>query len=580
MTHYQLQFRRQTERCIDVQIRAEVTSSRPIFRLPLWRPGRYTRQNFERNIADVWAKDSHGNTLSVKRIETHAWEIEAAGVTELNLGYTYFADQQDAGGTYLDANQLLVNGICLFLYEAGKESEPCSLELDLPVGYLLSGGLPAPTPTYEFTSFHQLVDSPFMASKDLQHHAFEVSGYPVHLWFVGECTPTMAKLEADIRAYSQTQLDLFGACPVEEYHYLYYLMPNRFRHGVEHPNSTVIAMGPGRDLMKKEMYDSLLAISSHEFFHTWNVKALRPADMWPYKYGTENYSELHFVTEGFTTYYGDLMLWKSGVWSLQEWIKSVNNELARHYQMGGKDYISLSEASFNSWVNGYHTEGIPNRRISFYTKGFLVSLLLDYELRKATNHAYTLDHLIRQMYLEVTAENRGYTREDLTQRLRPHLGERVGSFFAAYVDGTEDLRDAYEEMAGFYGLGYFNGESSSPSESRLGIRMHPTEANGNKVGQLYPESVMLKAGISKGDVLVALNGHELKGDLDAWMSYYQNASTLTVHFFHEGKLNQVEVTLEEAAIRKTPQLHISAFSAQNPNLTSWEQLDVPQPFAS
>jgi predicted metalloprotease with PDZ domain len=574
MLHFTLSCHRSAEQLVDVSLETDLAAGSTRFMLPHWRPGRYELQNYARLVSNVVATDGQGNALPIDKYSSQGWEVRSEVPTRLRLSYVFFANQADAGGSYFDATQLMVNGINLFMYPEGGESMPCRLRLDLPDGFRLSGGLAQEGDDFVFESFHQLVDSPFLAGTDLQHHCFEVSSLAVHLWFLGDCRPDFARLERDIRRYSQTQLDLFGQCPVADYHYLYLMLPQRYRHGVEHHRSTVIAMGPGRDVMQPDMYRSLLEISSHEFFHTWNVKALRPAEMWPYDYRQENYSRLHYVTEGVTTYYGDLMLWKSGIWTLDQWLSSINGELARHYQMGGKDYTSLSEASFDSWVNGYHNEGLPNRRISFYTKGYLVAMLLDFDLRKSTNHGVSLDTVMQQLYCDITREGRGYTREDFKGSIEAQTGQSYDAFFAAYVEGIDDLVPALRELANFYGFSLLQLSSQSLSEAHWGLKSSATSRGTLQVDNLYPGSPLLAAGLSKGDELIAIQGRQLRDDLDAWLHYFEAQASLRLHFFHQGQLKEVSVPLHSAYRRSTPQFVIQSepSAAQHANREAWQQL--------
>lgn len=574
MLDFTLSCHRSAEQLIEVCLETDLAAGSTRFMLPHWRPGRYELQNYARLVSNVLATDGQGNPLPLAKHSSQGWEVRSEVPTRLRLSYVFFANQTDAGGSYLDARQLMVNGINLFMYPQGGEGTPCRLRLDLPKGFSLSGGLPQEGEIFVFESFHQLVDSPFLAGTDLKHHAFEVNSFPVHLWFLGDCRPDFGRLEQDIRRYSQTQLDFFGQCPVEDYHYLYLMLPQRYRHGVEHHRSTVIVMGPGRDVMQPDMYRSLLEISSHEFFHTWNVKALRPADMWPYDYCQENYSRLHYVTEGVTTYYGDLMLWKSGIWTMDQWLSSINGELARHYQMGGKDYTSLSEASFDSWVNGYHNEGLPNRRISFYTKGYLVAMLLDFDIRKRTKHRASLDTAMQQLYQDITSEGRGYTRADFKGSIEVQTGQSYDDFFAAYVDGIEDLTPALRELADFYGFSLLHLSSQSPSEAHWGLKSSATTRGTLLVDNLYPGSPLLAAGLSKGDELIAIQGRQLRDDLDAWLHYFEAEASLTLHFFHQRQLQEVSVPLASGYRRTTPQFVIQSepSASQHANREAWQQL--------
>jgi predicted metalloprotease with PDZ domain len=574
MIDYTLRCHRSAEQLIEVSLQTEVEAGMIRWFLPHWRPGRYEMQNYAKLVSDVVASDAQGQPLPLTKCSTQGWQVEVPSATRLTLRYVFYANQPDAGGSFLDATQLMVNGINLFMFPEGGEELPCRLWLDLPAGFQLSGGLAQVEDHYVFESFHQLVDSPFLAGTALQHHSFEASGLPIHLWFLGDCRPDFPQLERDIRAYSEAQLAFFGTCPVKDYHYLYLMLPQRFRHGVEHHRSTVIVMGPGRDLRLPEMHRSLLEISSHEFFHTWNVKALRPAEMWPYDYHQENYSQLHYITEGVTTYYGDLMLWKAGLWDVGQWLGSINGELMRHYQMGGKDYVSLSEASFDSWVNGYHQEGLPNRRISFYTKGYLVAMLLDLDLRRTTGHAASLDTVMQQLYRQVTAQGRGYTRQEVKDLIEAQAGTNYDAFFAAYVDGIDDLTPALRALGDFYGMSLLHLSSQSPSEAHWGLKTSATPQGTLLVETLYPGSPLLAAGLAKGDELMAVAGRQLRNDLDPWLQDLAQEERVSLHYFHQGRLQVAEVPLRGSYRRDTPQFVINAQASaeQLANRLRWQQI--------
>lgn len=577
MLHYTLSCHRAADQLIEVSLETEIPAGSTRLYLPRWRPGRYELQNYASLVSDVRALNAAGQPLPITKVSTHGWQVEAEQATRLTLHHVFFADQSEAGGSYLDATQLMVNGINLLLYPEGGEDTPCRLRLDLPEGFAVSGGMQEEGGAFAFDSFHQLVDSPFLAGTNLQHHCFTVQHLPIHLWFLGDCRPDMTRLEQDIRAYTEAQLAFFGQYPVEDYHYLYRMLPQRYRHGVEHHRSTVIAMGPGRDLMRPDVYRSLLEISSHEFFHTWNVKALRPADMWPYEYQQENYSRLHYITEGITTYYGDLMLWKAGVWTFDQWLNSINGELARHYQMGGKDYTALTEASFDSWVNGYHNQGIPNRRISFYTKGYLVAMLLDFDIRQATHHRASLDTVMRQLYHRITAAGRGYTRADVQGLIEAQTGQRYDAFFAAYIEGIEDLSPALRQLGDFYGLSLLHLSSQSPAEAQWGLKSAPTARGTLEVTHLYPGSPLLAAGVSKGDELVAVGGYQLRDDLDQWLPYLSETDSISLHYFHQGRLCEASISRETGYRRQTPQFVIQSEPSpvQLANREAWQRVEEP-----
>ncbi len=534
--HYHLSFLRSTEQLLQISLKLQCEAGFLDLCMPRWRPGRYTKQSYVKFLADFQAEDQEGNALEWSKTNTHTWRMLVPKAGEVLVRYLYFANQKDAGGSYLDDQLVYLNPITFLLYQPGKEAESCSLSWDLPEGYLVGGALHEQSLPITFRSFHEMVDSPIIASAKLQHEQLTVDGLDIHLWIQGHHTLKIPQLQQEILRYSESQVALFGDCPVSVYHYLYLFWPHDFRHGVEHHNSTVIVMGPGLSMNHPQAHKSLLGISSHEFFHTWNVKALRPADMQPYDYGRENYSRLHYITEGVTTYYGDLMLWKSGIWNWDQWVESINSELDRHYSMAGKDHISLEAASFDSWVNGYDTTGIPHRRISFYTKGYLVAMITDFVLRTETQGRQSLDDVMFGMYQEIAKAGRGYTAADYLTRLEEIAGMSLEEFAQALLAGTAPLEPWLAQMAAAAGMRLFSSGPPDPVMAHLGLSTKSLPGGSLEVESIWPESPLAAMGLYPGDELLAINGHRLRDNLDQWLLTIPTDQPLTLTVVHHEEL--------------------------------------------
>lgn len=577
---YHLTLQDPSRHLLSITCTFSLPAGRHLLQLPVWRPGRYERQAYARNIADLKAQTTNGDSLELKLTQTHSWSLNLAQKEEVQITYTAYANQPDAGGSYLDTDQIYINPINFFLYLPGREEEACELRLDLPQEWTIGGALPGPGPSYNFPSIHALLDTPFVGGNPLTHHRFTIDGLDVHLWFLGDCKPDLKRITQDFQAYSRAQMVLFGDCPVDSYHYLFMMLPGPFRHGVEHAASTVISMGPGYRLMEAPMYKSFLEISSHEFFHTWNVKALRPADLWPYDYSQEQYSALHYVTEGVTTYYGDLMLWKSGVWDLDGWIKSINGELKTHFSKPGRAHISLEQASLQSWTHQYKPAGMPERRISFYTKGYLVAMLLDWTIRKASGEAANLDLVMRDMYHQIAKAGRGYTGEDYQSLAMHYAGIDLSDFFAQYIEGTTDLKGALVEMGAYYGLELMPVPASSQIETWWGMSLEAQNATGRaRIERVLPDSPAHAAGLSSGDEIISLNSYQLTGAPEALVQHIGMDHPVKVHYFHQGRLR--ETSLHKAAYPTVsiPQFVIAygATTEQRARLQRWQSVGLAAP---
>ncbi|MCB0838667.1 MAG: M61 family metallopeptidase [Bacteroidetes bacterium] len=573
---YRLQFNHPHEKLISVSLDIQLNTPSVRLHLPMWRPGRYELQNYAKNVADVKVSNQGNGWLEIEKMGTNIWELRAEKKGKVQVSYTYFANVLDAGGSYIDENNIYVNGINVFMYVPELIDSSCELTIDWPDDFTVGGGLPGEGPKYEFENFHQLVDTPFLAGRDLIHHQFEVEGVSTHLWFMGECQPVFRQMEKDIKAYTRAQIALFGEFPVPDYHYLYVILPHHYRHGVEHYNSTVIVMGPGYRLMQPRMYKSWLEISSHELFHTWNVKALRPEDMFPYDYDRENYSKLHYITEGVTTYYGDLMLWKGKNWDLQDWINSINGELKTFYAMGGKDEISLTQASMDSWVNGYKKSGNLNRRVSFYTKGYLVAMLIDFEIRRGSKNQYSLDNVMREMYHQIAKKNRGYNREDFKGLVEKFSGKNFDQFFANYVEGTENLQLALMSLADYMGFDVMMIPPGFYTEYWWGVETHDSSTGTAKIDNIYEHSPGLKAGLTKDDEIIAIEGIKVENNLEELLHYFRRKRTLKVHFFHLNKLKSTKISRWENLEMLIPQFKLKSnpFPEQSANLLIWQAIKI------
>ena len=235
-----------TRRTLEVRIRASnISGESSILRLSKWRPGRYELGDFDRKIHAVQAFDLQNNPLNIVRQDSHSWKLDHSGCQAFVVKYDFYANQPDAGGSYLDDNCFYVNGINCLLYTDKTINEPCTLRLELREDEQIACGATFVNNTAKFPDFHELVDHPFIASAQLKHHQFTVSDHDIHVWFYGSCSPDFDRIEQDFTAFSKAQIDLFGTYPEEAYHYLFLIHDEFAYHGVEHRNSTVITLGAG-----------------------------------------------------------------------------------------------------------------------------------------------------------------------------------------------------------------------------------------------------------------------------------------------------------------------------------------------
>ena len=520
---YIVSYQKPNNHYIDIEyIVDNVNSDKLEVQLPAWRPGRYELGNFAKNVQKWEAFDNNGNSLSSKKITKDLWEIETNGANQIHIKYNYFASEINAGSSYLDDKQLYINGVNCFLYVPKRQNESCELSLIISEDYEVASGLKA-TGKHQFKTkdFHELVDCPFFASNHIQHHTFDESGVKFHLWFNGECKPDFTILESDFRKFCKNQIEAFGGFPVDEYHFLFQILTYRTYHGVEHFNSTVISLGPSYDIMRKEgWYNELLGVSSHELYHTWNVKQIRPIEMYPYDYSKENYTYMGYLDEGVTTYNGDKFLLSSGVFDWEQYAKTFNQLLSRHYDNFGVNNYSVAQSSFDTWLDGY-VKGAPGRKGSIYTEGALIAFITDIFILKNTNNTKSLNTVMRKLYTDFALQGKGVSDANYKDTVEEIAGVSYNDIYTNLIHGNKDYTPLLNEALDYIGCKLEIKPSANYNEAALGFKVR-IENNMTLVDNIYPNSLAENLGLSINDEIIAINGIKINQDIEHWCNYFSS----------------------------------------------------------
>lgn len=496
-------------RFLDIEITIETKSKNAIeIALPCWRPGRYELGNFAKNIRGFKAISTEGKELKFEKQSTHLWRIECNQEAVITVIYQYYTTELNAGSSWVDKNQLYINPVNCLMYVPSKQEEPCELSFDIPDDYMIATGMKKEHDTFVTSCFDELADSPAICSPTLQHNSYEVNGTQFHIWFQGKLKANWTKLIADFTSFTKTQWQSMVSFPFDEYHFLFQILPYTAYHGVEHLNSTVISLGPSKEVMKTKLYDELLGVSSHELFHAWNVKTIRPADMLPYDFSKENYTKMGYLTEGVTTYLGDLFLVKSGVFDLNKYINEVQQLLDRHSFNYGRYNYSVCESSFDTWLDGY-VKGIPNRKTSIYTEGALLAMYIDIMLIHKTNGKSNLESVMKMLFDKYAKKNIGITEQLFIKTIKAHGGDFIEDLFSNYyhkaTDYFELLKSAFEKV----GLKLKKEKNPSDLAAKFGCY---TDKKG-KVLLIAPDSPVYSKGINVGDEIKSIDGKKWKEEM-------------------------------------------------------------------
>ena len=413
MTRYKIEAARPAAHTFFITLTFTATDSTTYLQMPYWRPGRYEGGNFSKNIVglDVYAG---GQPLPARKITSERWQVETRPDEEVTVTYRCYAASLTAGNTYLDEELLLINPVNCLIYVLGTEDSPSTLALEIPERWKAATSMPrinnGASRHYRCSDLQELLDTPILAAPEIETIMYSEGGTDFYIDIYGKPIPDREKLKNDFIGFTRAQIAAFGEFPVREYHFLTLLLPHKAYHGVEHESSTVIIAGPSTDLGNWNLYKELIGISSHELYHTWNVKNLRPADWTPYNFTGPGYSRLGYVAEGVTTYMGDWMLWQSGFFNDEAFLAELATHIQRHMDNEGRFNLSLADSSVDTWVDGYGLT-TPRRRVSIYVEGALLALVCDIFLLKSGKGKSGLSDVMQTLYQKF-GQKRGFSESD------------------------------------------------------------------------------------------------------------------------------------------------------------------------
>lgn len=443
MIQYFITFDRENQ-LVKVKIEyKQINSDKIQLFLPLWRPGRYQAQNFPKNILNFSAKDEN-KELSWTKVTTHCWEVDTKDISNCNISYSYYANEINAGTSYVNASLIYINPVNLIMFRKEDFNQAFSLQLSgIDTDALVSCGLvhtrSEDSIAFSPQDYYHIFDSPIIISKDLVEHRFKVYDIPFHFWIYGQYSIDIEKLLSDLQQTAKYQIDLFGEFPEKEYHYQLIIPTFSYYHGVEHRNSTVMVLSDN-GWVTEESYNELLGLASHELFHCWNIVKIRPQELLPYDYTRENYFTTCFVAEGFTTYFGDRTLYDSGVFTTEEYRHELETLFRRHFEKHDHASQSLLESSFDLWVDGYEP-GVPNKKVSVYHKGAIITLILDTMIKEKFQGKRSMEDVMKALYKEFGDLSKGYTYEDIIRVCETVYDGDLKDFFKEFVAGNMPVFD-------------------------------------------------------------------------------------------------------------------------------------------
>jgi predicted metalloprotease with PDZ domain len=517
-THFKLSIPNAHHQYLHVELIINCNSDQTELVLPTWRPGRYEIGNFAKNIKAFKVYSDQNKVLNYQKTSKHCWSIDTKDTKYVRIQYQYYAAELNAGSTFVNKSILYVNPVNCLIYSKEQFNEPVKVDFEISENWMIASSLKHVVErTYTVESYDELFDTPVICSPDLVSKTYEVNGSNFIIWFNDIIGIDWEKILKDFKKFTQKQIDDFGEFPNKEFHFLIHTPNYPLYHGVEHLKSTVIALGPKYDVFGK-LYSELLGVSSHELYHVWNVKSIRPYEMKPYNFESENYSKLGYVYEGVTTYMGDLYLLKSGVFDLNSYLKELESQFQKHFDNHGRFNYSVGESSYDTWLDGY-VKGAPGRKVSIYVEGCLLAFVTDYMIRKANNNKIGLERVMKQMYYHPDIVENGYQETTYREILENVSSISFEQLFDNYINGIHSYEGILTEALEYFGLEIHRTPSPSYSESVLGIKTIQENMN-TKIIDVSPGSPADMSGLALGDEIIGVNNTLINRNLDKWLIYF------------------------------------------------------------
>lgn len=540
--------------------------------LPAWIPGSYMIRDFARNIETIEA-DCNDKALLLEKLDKQTWRT-APCPGALTLRYTVYAWDLSVRSAHLDTTHGYFNGTSVFLRVHGQDEQQCSVELQPPQGETYHAWRVATTlpvidaepygfGLYSAADYEELIDHP-VEMGEFTLLEFEACGIPHAMAITGRHYADGDRLKEDLCRICEYHINLFGEAPFERYLFQTMVVGDGYG-GLEHRSSTSLLCS--RDDLPRigdksisESYRGFLGLCSHEYFHSWNVKRIKPDVYRPYNLSSEVHTPLLWAFEGFTSYYDDISLIRCGLIPADSYLELLGQTITRVIRGHGRLKQTVSESSFDTWTKFYkQDENAPNAIVSYYTKGSLVALALDLTLRINSQSQRSLDDVMRSLWQQYGKPHQGISPQQMEAVIKGIAGEDITDFLEQALRSTEDL--PLETLLNKIGVAYRLRTATSNSDKggkpagdigdptlALGVR-YGKDPLGVKLLNVFDDGAAQQAGLSAGDIVIAVDGlRATMENIEKLLAYHRKNREVPMHAFRRDELMNFNVPIQQAPL--------------------------------
>ncbi len=583
---------------LTIKVEVPVDSDTTELMMAVWTPGSYLVREYARNI-DSMTVTSGDRELKFEKIRKNRWLVETKGIKSFEVSYRLYCNEMSVRTNWVGNQYAMINGAPTFITVPDRLDKQHEVQLLLPRNWTRSatslksvGDNPH---RFVAENFDELVDSPIVAG-NVSVYPFVVGGIEHQLVNVGESGYwNGTKAATDLKKIVEAHQEMWGVVPYDRYMFINMIVESG--GGLEHDNSSIL-MTSRWSFRDRGRYKSWLSLASHEFFHTWNIRRLRPKSLVTYDYENEVYTDSLWIAEGITSYYEDLLLLRAGLLSRSEFLSRLSGNVEGVQRTGGRKLQSLKDSSYDAWIKYYRPdENSSNTRISYYSKGAVAAFLLDARIRKLTKGEKSLDDLMRKLFADYVTT--GYTTEEFRAAASELAGQDLSDWFDSVIDSTDELDYSDIEAIGVIApykkpaaqkeadkkeadkkeadkkeadkketdkKEESKKEESKKEESKkvlagltdlkdrlvgaVGVKPRPSKSRGRpylgfrtsaadgivKVTSVKPDSPASDVGINLDDEVIAVNGFRITSSVDSRLSQYEVGDELEILISRRGQL--------------------------------------------